>query len=410
MAEGDSDFVNSLIDPVLNDIYNGSQTTIPYELYQFTAYGLWQSYKKGYNKELFGADWTVNDTELINRVQNNFFSFSGAKSFDEMMALRDAVYQDGKIVPFSKFKEKAFGINKKYNVQYLEVERQQVMRAGTMGSMWVDIEADKDLYPYLKYVTRDDKRVREAHQALHGLIYPVDDPFWNSYYPPNGWRCRCTVQKLTERDYNHQKPKDQPNSETAQKIAGKTTPKEFRNNVGTSEVFTKDGHPYYKASKDAAEKQLSATKHYGMRTSVEVYNNPSKLASYKGSITDRQDYESLWKEHQGADGTFTLTDKRLDITARFDQALKQKMLDRDRYQYFDEAFETFEKPDEVWGVNLGGKRQEMNDFFNVFIKYYEDKPMVLLVDKKGKVDSFYRLDEIKHIEQFRVGVLKYKKG
>jgi len=326
-----------------------------------------------------------------------------------MMALRDAVYQDGKIVPFSKFKEKAFGINKKYNGQYLEVERQQVMRAGTMGSLWVDIEADKDRYPYLKYVTREDSRVREAHQSLNGLIYPVDDSFWNSYYPPNGWRCRCTVQKLSERDYNHQKPKDQPDSEQAQKIAGKTTPKEFRNNVGTSEVFTKDGHPYYKASKDAAEKQLSATKHYGMRTSVEVYNNPSKLASYQGSITNRQDYENLWKECQGANGTFTLTDKRLDITAKFDQALKQKMLDKDRYQYFDEAANVFGKPDEVWGIFKGAKTHLGKEFFNTYIKYYDDKPIVMLVNKQGRVDSFYKLESIKQVEDFRVGVLKYKK-
>jgi SPP1 gp7 family putative phage head morphogenesis protein len=393
----------------LGDIYNGAKTAIPYQLYTFTAYGLWQSYKKGYGKELYGADWTIDDTELINRVQNNFFSFSGAKSFDEMMALRDAVYQDGKIVPFSKFREKAFGINKRYNVQYLEAERQQVMRAGTMGSKWLEIEADKDIYPYLKYTTQGDSHVREEHQALNGLVFPVNDPFWDSYYPPNGWRCRCSVRQLSERDYAHQKPKDQPSSDQAQKMAGKTTPKEFRNNVGTSEVFTKDGHPYYKASKDAAEKQLSATKHYGMRTVDEIYGYPAKLAKYKGGIANRQDYENLWKERQGTDGAFTLTDKRLDITATFDQAFKQKMLEKDRYKYFDEAFETFSKPDEVWGIFKGAKSHLKNEYFNTYIKYYEDKPIVMLVNKQGRVDSFYKLDSIKQIEDFRLGVLKYKK-
>lgn len=393
----------------MSDIYKGAATTIPFELYQYTSYGLWNAYKKGYSKQLFGGDWTINDTELINRVQNNFFSFSGAKCYDEMNTLRDAVYQDGKIQPFSKFKEKAFEINRKYNIQYLEAERQHVITAGTMGSLWVDIQADKDLYPYLKYVTQNDSHVREEHQPLHGLIYPVYDPFWNSYYPPNGWRCRCTVQKLSERDYNHQKKAGQIDSEQAQKLAGQSTSKEFRNNVGTSEVFTKDGHPYYKSSRDAAEKQLSATKHYGLKGVDQIYGYPAKLAKYVGSITNRQEYENFWKNRQGADGTFTLTDKRTDIAAKFDQALKQKMVDKDRFLYFDEAINTFEKPDEVWGVFKGAKKHLENEFFNVYLKYYDDKPIVLLVNKEGKVDSFYKLDSIKQAEQFRLGVLKYKK-
>lgn len=25
----------------------------------------------------------------------------------------------------------------------------------------------------------------------------ADDPFWQSFYPPNGWRCRCRVRAVS---------------------------------------------------------------------------------------------------------------------------------------------------------------------------------------------------------------------
>lgn len=39
--------------------------------------------------------------------------------------------------------------------------------------------------------------------VINGLVYRYDDPFWQSFYPPNGWRCRCRVNALS--DYNLQK-------------------------------------------------------------------------------------------------------------------------------------------------------------------------------------------------------------
>lgn len=53
---------------------------------------------------------------------------------------------------------------------------------------------------YLRYVCIRDGRERDEHRAWHGLILPIDDKFWETHAPPNGWGCRCKVMVLTERD------------------------------------------------------------------------------------------------------------------------------------------------------------------------------------------------------------------
>lgn len=52
----------------------------------------------------------------------------------------------------------------------------------------------------LMYRTMRDERVRISHAAWDGLVLPIDHPFWHTHYPPNGWRCRCRVFALSQRD------------------------------------------------------------------------------------------------------------------------------------------------------------------------------------------------------------------
>ncbi len=51
---------------------------------------------------------------------------------------------------------------------------------------------------YARYVAIQDERGRKTHQAWHGTILPIDNPWWDTHTPMNGWGCRCYVSYLTK--------------------------------------------------------------------------------------------------------------------------------------------------------------------------------------------------------------------
>lgn len=53
------------------------------------------------------------------------------------------------------------------------------------------------LRPYWQYKTAYDGKVREEHALMHNRVFRADDPIWDVWYPPNGFRCRCLVVSKT---------------------------------------------------------------------------------------------------------------------------------------------------------------------------------------------------------------------
>jgi hypothetical protein len=54
----------------------------------------------------------------------------------------------------------------------------------------------RPIWVYKSMLTGENRR--QEHIALHNKAFRFDDPFWNTYYPPNGWECKCTVETQSE--------------------------------------------------------------------------------------------------------------------------------------------------------------------------------------------------------------------
>lgn len=83
-------------------------------------------------------------------------------------------------------------------------------------------EIDEILWGY-QYTTVGDHRVRESHAAQDGVRLPKDDPFWQAWWAPNGWNCRCQVIPLFEKERIKR-----PNSAFSPDTGFAFSPKELR--------------------------------------------------------------------------------------------------------------------------------------------------------------------------------------
>lgn len=168
--------------------------------------------------------------------------FSGFKAFCEMgEAFPSLVDENGKKKPFNQFFNDVKKIDQTYNERYLRAEYNFAEAAGQMAGKWEDMAKDGDDY-YLQYRTVNDGQVRPEHAALHGVTLPQSDTFWDAYYPPNGWNCRCTVIQVLKRE-GEPTPHDE-----AMRLGNQALAKDkkgmFRFNPGKQEKVFPDYNPY----------------------------------------------------------------------------------------------------------------------------------------------------------------------
>lgn len=135
------------------------------------------------------------------RLSRSNYVFSGLKAFHEMNeAFPSLMDENGNRKPFERFLNDVRKIDETYNRNYLRAEYNFIHSSAEMAAKWEGFMEDGDRYN-LQYRTAHDDRVRPEHAALDGVTLPMSDSFWESYYPPNGWNCRCTVVQVRKKKY-----------------------------------------------------------------------------------------------------------------------------------------------------------------------------------------------------------------
>ena len=135
------------------------------------------------------------------RLTRSNYIFSGIKTFHELNeAFPSLLDENGNRKPFERFLNDVQTIDDTYNSHYLRAEYNFVQSSAQMAAKWEQFAEDGDRYN-LQYRTAGDNKVRPEHAALNGVTLPPSDPFWQTYYPPNGWNCRCNVVQVRKSKY-----------------------------------------------------------------------------------------------------------------------------------------------------------------------------------------------------------------
>ena len=75
---------------------------------------------------------------------------------------------------------------------------QSNLRAARAAGQWYRAQRTKQTHPYFLYELGPSKEHRDQHRAWAGTLLPVDDPWWDDHFPPNGWGCKCRVRQVSK--------------------------------------------------------------------------------------------------------------------------------------------------------------------------------------------------------------------
>lgn len=190
----------------------------------------------------YHSDYSAGDLEVGLKAGN-----PSAASFMKFQAFTTAAVQDQRIrtriqaalagnlkrgegaKPFREVIDSEFdkaGLTRLASHQVDNIYRTNTSLAYGAGQMQKMIQVSDD-FPYWKYSATMDSKTRPDHAALHGKIFRTGDfTFW----PPIGFRCRCTGIPLTARQAVQYLKTDMPSPEQRQQLLENTGNAEFLGN------------------------------------------------------------------------------------------------------------------------------------------------------------------------------------
>ena len=237
--------------------------------------------------------------EMRTYLEKDVFIFSGLKTHTQLTEARSKLKDEqGNIRPYYQFEQEILKLNNTYNRNYLEAEYQFAVQSAQSAANWANLQTDTSRY-WLEYRTAGDERVRQSHAALAGICLPKDDAFWTEYYPPNGWRCRCTAVEVLARENTKSNP------ETAKKAgeaattqigkSGKNKLEMFRFNPGQEKKVFPPTNTYTQVVGAGEAQQVLNN----MQQRQEPEYTPTNIPTYESQLNitvNRSIFEGLTRE------------------------------------------------------------------------------------------------------------------
>jgi len=193
------------------------------------------------------------------------------------------------------------------NPFWLETHARVNFLSSYNAGRWVQIKQSKTI-KYLVYNAILDERTTKLCKTLDGTVKPIDDPFWEKFYPPNHFNCR-SLATVVRRELAHIKalkptPEDKVKKFLKELETDKQLKREFQFKGHTAKTL--DGVPIsvWKRAKD-----------YNLREEILEFNAKTRhpeewekeitSASIKPKILNKKfrkhgkDFAKYWGLHLG---------------------------------------------------------------------------------------------------------------
>ena len=174
----------------------------------------------------------------------------------------------------------------------------------------------------------------------------------------------------------------------------------WKHNTGMSALFDRKGTPYFKAMPEQGAVPLKAVENYGMPAVEHLYERDLIKRPDALGFDNEDDLRTFWAQKANPKGEIKLQDSTgLGLT--FPKILCDQTIKKGHWNIAKSAFVLLKNADEIWGA-LELDRSP----FRKYIGYYQHKPLVLLADQDGVVQTFYAWDKpLTELENLREGLL-----
>jgi SPP1 gp7 family putative phage head morphogenesis protein len=300
------------------------------------------------------------------------------------------------------------------------------MRTAYASGHWEQVQRTKAVFPYLRYVSVMDGRERPEHRALHDTVKPVDDPFWDDHYPPNGWGCRCSVQQLTADDVKRMglNVTDADPRLPDRTVRNKRTGEVMRVPRGIDPGFNYNvGKARMKALTPPPLDKPLAVPFAGPASAIPLPRSKQYDAKKlpAADLSSEEYVQSFLKSFDGKIGEpkiFTdVTGERLVISDDLfrDKRGEWKVTKSLRHQYLPMLADTIKDPDEVWLMweeYPKGRKTLLRRYVSRYTVAGEEAPGFALFDTSaaGWIGiTTFKADALAYLKKQRGGTLVYRR-